>query len=148
MGHQNRERRRDAKQALVETFSTFGGDALRDAWLFDQSDHEALFLRADVERKIADIDVTTFVDNERYGYVTRDTYSDLYYTDYRYTVRGFDDFEQFRTFLADDEAKVGVFSSLDRRDGGYDFGALQADIADVVADYPIEAFTPNSVETT
>ena len=96
----------------------------------------------DVERKIDDIDVSTFVDNERYGYVTRDTYADLHYTSYEYTVRGFEGYEQFRTFLTNGEAKVGIFASFDRRDGGYDFGQLQESIATVVADYPIEDFVP------
>jgi hypothetical protein len=143
MGDHDRERRGDPKEALVEAFSAFGSDALRDVWLFDQRDHEALYLRDDVARKITDIDVPRFVDNERYGYVTRDTYSDLYYADYEYTVRGFDGFEQFRTFLADGEVKIGVFASLDPRDGGYDFGALDADVSAVVGDYPIEAFEPS-----
>ena len=143
MGDDTGERRPDGKRALVETFSTFGDDALRDVWLFDQDDHEAMYLREDVEGKIADLDVSRFVDNERYGYVARDTYGDLHYTSYEYTVRGFEGYEQFRTFLANDEAKVGVFASFDRRDGGYDFGELQESISALVADYPIEAFTPD-----
>jgi len=141
MGDEETERR-EAKRALVETFSTFGSDALRDVWLFDQQTHERLYVRDDVARKIADLDVPRFVDNERYGYVTRDTYSDLYYTDYAYTVRGFDGFEQFRTFLCEEDRRVGVFGSFDRREGGYDFGALNDALADVVADYPFEAFAP------
>ena len=142
MGDDTGERRRDGKRALVEVFSTFGDDALRDAWLFDQDDHEVMYLREDVEQNIADLDVSRFVDNERYGYVTRDTYGDLHYTSYEYTVRGFEGYEQFRTFLANGEAKVGVFASFDRRDGGYDFGELQESISALVADYPIEAFAP------
>ncbi|PSQ47544.1 hypothetical protein BRD15_06965 [Halobacteriales archaeon SW_6_65_15] len=142
MGDQSRERRPGGKRALVEAFDSFGGDALRDVWLFDQKGHESMYLRADVERKIDDIDVSTFVDNERYGYVTRDTYADLHYTSYEYTVRGFEGYEQFRTFLTNGEAKVGIFASFDRRDGGYDFGQLQESIATVVADYPIEDFVP------
>jgi hypothetical protein len=111
-------------------------------WLFDQDDHEALFVRDDVEQKVAELDVPVFVDNERYGYVTRDTYRDLYYAEYEYTVRGFDEFEQFRTFLADREEKIGVFASFDRRDDGYDYGELDGEIADVVGDRPVEAFAP------
>ncbi|WP_276300974.1 DUF7522 family protein [Halorussus lipolyticus] len=146
MGGHDGERRGDAKPALVEAFSTFGSDALRDVWLFDQRDHEELYLRDDVGEKIADVDVPRFVDNERYGYVTRDTYADLYYADYGYTVRGFDGFEQFRTFLADGDEKVGVFGSFDHREGGYDFSALDAAVSAVVADYPIEAFAPGRTE--
>ncbi|WP_170977444.1 DUF7522 family protein [Halorussus salinisoli] len=143
MGDDTQSRSRDAKRALVEAFSTFGSDALRDVWLFDQREHEGLYLREDVERKVADIDVPLFVDNERYGYVTRDTYSDLYYDSYEYTVRGFDGFEQFRTFLAADDRKVGVFASFDRREGGYDFGALHEAVVAVVADHSIDAFEPD-----
>jgi len=142
MGEQSREPRSDGKQALVGEFASFGDDALRDVWLFDQDDHESMYLREDVERKIADVDVSTFVDNERYGYVTRDTYADLHYTSYEYTVRGFDGYEQFRTFLVNGEAKVGVFASFDRQKGGYDFGDLHESIAAIVADYPIDDFAP------
>ena len=142
MGDENAKRRPEAKCALVRAFSTFGDDALRDVWLFDQRTHERLYLRDDVAEKIADLDVPRFLDNERYGYVTRDTYRDLYYADYTYTVRGFGDFEQFRTFLSDGDRKIGAFASFDRRPGGYDFGALDDDIADVVAEYPLEAFAP------
>jgi len=142
MGDQSRDPRPDGKRALVEAFSSFGGDALRDVWLFDQDGHESMYLREDVEQKIADLDVSTFVDNERYGYVTRDTYADLYYTSYEYTVRGFDEYEQFRTFLTNDDAKVGVFASFDRREGGYDFGQLHESITAVLADRSIHDFAP------
>ncbi|PSP54338.1 hypothetical protein BRC82_10510 [Halobacteriales archaeon QS_1_67_19] len=142
MGSESEDRRRSGKSALVEVFSSFGEEALRDVWLFDQQDHEAMYLRDDVAAKVDELDVATFVDNERYGYVTRDTYGDLYYADYAYTVRGFDGFEQFRTFLSTDDRNVGVFASFDRREGGYDFGRLRESIADVVADYPIETFVP------
>ena len=134
--------RQNAKGSLIEAFSAFGGDALRDVWLFDQSDHEAMYLRADIERKVSELDVARFVDIERYGFVTRDTYGDLYYAEYEYTVRGFDEFETFRTFLADDEKKIGVFASFDRREGGYDYAELDETIAGVVADHPTEAFAP------
>ncbi|MFC4551524.1 MULTISPECIES: DUF7522 family protein [Halorussus] len=143
MGDATEESRRGAKAALVEAFSTFGGEALRDVWLFDRDDHESMYLRDDVAEKVADLDVERFVDNERYGYVTRQTYGDLYYTSYEYTVRGFDGYEQFRTFLAEDDRKVGVFASFDRRDGGYDFARLYADVETVVADHPDAAFAPD-----
>ncbi|WP_210425029.1 DUF7522 family protein [Halorussus halobius] len=130
------------KTALVEAFSSFGGDALRDVWLFDRNGHEVMYLRDDIEGKVSDVDVAKFVDNERYGYVTRDTYGDLYYADYEYTVRGFDEFELFRTFLSDGDAKLGTFASFDPTEGGYDYRALCETIRGVVADYPIEAFAP------
>ncbi|WP_202935089.1 DUF7522 family protein [Halorussus amylolyticus] len=132
----------DGKDALLRTLTAFGSDALRDVWLFDQSDHESMYLRDDVERKIADLNVAKYVDNERYGYVTRDTYADLHYTSYEYTVRGFDGYEQFRTFLSNDAQRIGVFASFDRREGGYDFGTLYDDLMDVVADHHIDSFRP------
>jgi hypothetical protein len=141
MGDEETERR-EAKRALVEAFSTFGSDALRDVWLFDQQGHERLYVRDDVAEKVADLDVPRFVDNERYGYVTRDTYRDLYYADYTYTVRGFDGFEQFRTFLCEGDRRIGAFGSFDRREGGYDFGGLNDALTEVVADYSFDAFAP------
>lgn len=142
MGDGTEERGRGAKRALVEAFSAFGGDSLRDVWLFDQTGHEAMYVRDDVERKIADQNVAKFIDNERYGYVTRQTYGDLHYAAYEYTVRGFDTYEQFRTFLAEDERKVGVFASFDRRDGGYDFGRLYDDVTAVAAESSTDALAP------
>lgn len=131
-----------AKDALVEAFSSFGSDALRDVWLFDQNGHEGVYLRDDIERKLSDVDVAKFVDNERYGYVTRETYGDLYYADYEYTVRGFDEFELFRTFLSEGDDRIGTFASFDPAERGCDYRTLHDTICDVVADYPIEAFAP------
>lgn len=142
MGNGSEGRPVDAKTALVDAFFSFGNGALRDVWLFDQSSHESLFLRDDVAEKITDLDVATFVDNERYGYVTRETYADLHYTSYEYTVRGFDEYEQFRTFLTEDERKIGLFGSFDRRDSGYNFGDLHATVKDLVDSYPPETFVP------
>jgi len=130
------------KDALVEVFSSFGSDALRDVWLFDQRGHEEIYLRDDIERKLSEVDVAKFVDNERYGYVTRDTYADLYYADYKYTVRGFDEFELFRTFLSEGDDRIGTFASFDPTEGGCDYRTLYETIGDLVADYPIEAFAP------
>ncbi|WP_101297944.1 DUF7522 family protein [Halegenticoccus soli] len=133
----------DATDRLLAVLRDFGGDSLRDAWLFDQWTHERLYVRPDVEAAIADLDVEAFVDNERYGYVTRDTYESLYYAEYEYTVRGFSAFEQFRTFLADTDARIGLFAGFDRRDGSYDFPALDARIREIVGEYSIEEFRPS-----
>ena len=83
----------DATDSLLATVRAFGDDSLRDVWLFDQWTHERLFVRDDVAERLADVDVKGFVDNERYGYVTRDTYEAIWYSEYRYTVRGFESFE-------------------------------------------------------
>ena len=131
------------KEVLVGVFRTFGGDALRDVWLFDQSTHESLYIRDDVADHLKDVDVSRYVENERYGYITRDTYSVLHYATYQYTVRGFDEYEQFRTFLQNgEENKVGVFASFDQQERGRDFEKLQRKLDSVVADYPISAFVP------
>jgi hypothetical protein len=142
MGASDGASRRDAKAALVEAFEAFGGDALRDVWLFDRTDYESMYLRADVAERIADFDVERYVDNERYGFVTRNTYSELHYVDYEYTVRGFDGFEQFRTFLSAGDEKIGVFASFDRREGDYDFGTLYRDIRSIVDENVVASFVP------
>lgn len=132
----------DAPDRLVATFEDYGGESLRDVWLFDQWTHQQLYTRDDVSTALADLDVDAFIDNERYGYVTRDTYESLYYAEYDYTVRGFDSFEQFRTFFADEETRVGVLGSFDRRDGGYDWSALHDAVHAVADDYPVAEFVP------
>ncbi|WP_327052531.1 DUF7522 family protein [Halomicrococcus gelatinilyticus] len=143
MGHETDTNGDDVRTALVAAFSEFGGDSLRDVWLFDESDFEPLYLRDDVEEKLASVDVSKFIDNERYGFVTRETYDQLYYASYRYTVRGFDDFEQFRTFVEDDDAHVGVFASLDQRSGGYEYATLDAHVQDIVSGYELATLSPS-----
>lgn len=135
------------KDVLVGAFREFGGDDLRDVWLFDQTAHESLFVREDVARNLEDVDVSRYVENERYGYITRDTYGMLHYATYEYTVRGFDEYEQFRTFLQNgDEMKVGVFASFDQQDGGRDYADLQDWLDEVVAEHPISSFRPEPSE--
>jgi len=85
------------------------GDSLRDVWVFGERRTRALYLRDDVEEALADHDTEPYIDNERYGYITRETYENLTYASYEYTVRGFDSFETFRTFVSD----VGVLVSYD-----------------------------------
>ncbi len=133
----------DATDRLVAVFQTFGGDALRDVWLFDQWTYEQLYAREDIDGVLDELDIERFVDNERYGYVTRNTYESLYYADYEYTIRGFTSFEQFRMFLSNEETRIGVFASFDRQTStGYDFGSLHGDIQSVADDYPLVEFTP------
>lgn len=133
------------KAALVTAIRDFCGDALRDVWLFDEADHEALFVREDVADKLESVEVDGYIDNERYGFVTRATYKELYYADYEYTVRGFDRFEKFRTFpAADAERKIGLLLSVDRRSSGYNYGDLYEHLLDVVDAHPIADFVPAS----
>ncbi|ELZ82944.1 hypothetical protein C453_13071 [Haloferax elongans ATCC BAA-1513] len=126
----------DAASRFVEVFREFGGDALRDVWVFDRNGHQPLYLRDDIESAISDIDVSHLVDNERFGYITRDTYEALYYADYSYTIRGFDAFEQFRTFVGD--TPVGVFAGFDVTDTGRNFAALNDRIQDIADDLDVE----------
>ncbi|MFC6726040.1 hypothetical protein ACFQE1_17050 [Halobium palmae] len=132
----------DATERLVDTFREFGGDGLRDVWLFDQWAHQRLYVRDDVAAVVDDVDVDAVVDNERYGYVTRDTYETLYYAEYEFTVRGFSSFDQFRTFLDDGTTRVGVFASFDRDDAAPDFRGLYDAISGIESDVPVAEFTP------
>lgn len=131
-----------AKTAILEAVREFGGDALRDLWVFDTEGHEALFLRPDVAAKVEDVDVESHIDNERFGYVTRDTYNQLYYAEYAYTIRGFDRYEQYRTFVGTDGLRVGLFASFDRRPEGYNFRQLDDTIRPIIAEYDADEFRP------
>ncbi|RDI70234.1 DUF7522 family protein [Halopelagius longus] len=131
------------KERLVSVFEQFAGDALRDVWAFDERDFDELYVRPDVAERLESdgLDVARFVDNERYGFVTRQTYESLYYADYGYTVRGLSAFEQFRTFLGDEP--VGVFASFDPADDCYDYAALHESIQSVAREFDAGAFAPS-----
>lgn len=131
-----------AKAALVEVVDEFAGADLRDVWVLDQSGQEALYLRDDVALAIEAVDVERYLDNERFGFVTRDTYNELHYSEFAYTVRGFDTWELFRTFLVSDTAKVGVLCSIDRRPGGYDYSWLNDAVHDLLESYDVPLFAP------
>jgi hypothetical protein len=129
---------------LLGVFRDFGGEALRDVWLFDERAFERVYVRDDVAEAIAegDLDVERFVDNERYGFVTRQTYESLYYADYGYTVRGLSTFEQFRTFLCDQP--IGVFASFDLPADGYDYRHLDDAVQELALELGPEAFAPEA----
>lgn len=100
---------------LLEAVRELVGASLRDVWTFDRAGQECLYVRDDVAEHLEAHDPGEFIDNERYGYITRLTYEELTYTGYEYTVRGFTQFETFRTFLDDgSESPVGVLVSVDR----------------------------------
>jgi hypothetical protein len=136
----------EAAERLVATFREFGGADLRDVWLFDQWVHERLFVREDVAATLVDVDVVSCVDNERYGFVTRDTYEQLYSSDYEYTVRTLSTFKQFRTFLDDDGDRVGVFASFDRSESHRDFDALADAVADLTDGVAVAELRPTDDE--
>jgi len=124
----------DAKAALV--------DALRDVWVLEQHAQQSLYLREDVADRIEDVDVERHLDNERYGFVTRQTYNRRHYSEFRYTHRGFDTWELFRTFVSEDDAQVGVVVGVDANDANYDFGALTDTVHDLAAEYGVKALAP------
>jgi hypothetical protein len=130
------------KAALVRMLVDEVGGNLRDTWVLDQRSQEALYLRDDVESRISDVDVEQHLDNERYGFVTRETYNNLHYSEFRYTHRGFDTWELFRTFLVDDDTKVGVVVGLDTNGKQYNFNELTDDIWALADDHGIDAFVP------
>lgn len=113
-----------------------GGDGLRDVWLFDETGHESLYLRPDVRDRVADLEVDRYIDNERYGYVTRETWESLHYTDYEFTIRGFDEFLLYRTFLGTGEGRVGLMASFDPG-VSVSFPELTRSLYDCVGDEPL-----------
>ncbi|WP_336037349.1 DUF7522 family protein [Halobacterium yunchengense] len=131
------------KAALVDALRDDLGENLRDVWVLDQRAQQPLFLRADVAEKIDDVDVEKHLDNERYGFVTRQTYDLLHYSEFQYTHRGFDTWELFRTFLSADGTQVGVLVGVDSDGTNYDFGALTATIRALGDEYGVAAFAPD-----
>ncbi|WP_435195197.1 DUF7522 family protein [Natronomonas sp. EA1] len=112
-----------SRTSFLDLFRGFAGDALRDVWVFDKEGEACVYLREDVADQLEGHDPTTYIDNERYGFITRQTYEALTYTEYQYTVRGFGEFEQFRTFLPGVDGYFGVLASVDP-DHNHDYGAL------------------------
>lgn len=133
-----------AQATLIDGIQQFAGNDLRDTWVLDQQSQEPLYLRGDIADAIEDIDVERYLDNERFGFVTRDTYDQLHYSSFGYTLRGFDTWELFRTFLVSGDTKVEVLCSFDRRDGGFDYSKLNEDVQALTEDYPVAAFAPGA----
>jgi hypothetical protein len=130
------------KAALVDALQDALGENLRDVWVLDQRTQEPLYVRTDVADRIEDVDVEKHIDNERYGFVTRQTYNLLHYSEFRYTHRGFDTWELFRTFVTEDGQQVGVLVGVDSDGTNYDFGTLTGTIHDLGDEYGIAAFQP------
>lgn len=141
-GTQVRSDAGDAKSALVDAIEDAVGERLRDVWVLDQRTQEPLFLREDVAERISDVDVEKYLDNERYGFVTRETYDLLHYSEFRYTHRGFDTWELFRTFVEDGDEQVGVVVGVDADGTNYDFGDLTDEIGAVADEYGVPALAP------
>jgi len=119
-----------ATDRLLRVLREFGDGSLRGGWLFDERGYEPLYVRDDVAATLSDHDREAVIDNERYGYVTHDIYESLYDADYAYTVRGFREFTDFRTFFGDGR-RIGLLASFD--DGhDRDFAALDRALHDAV----------------
>ena len=134
------------KAALVDALLDAIGDNLRDVWVLDQRNQEPLYLREDVAEKINDVDVEQHLDNERYGFVTRQTYNLLHYSEFRYTHRGFDTWELFRTFITTDGDQVGIIVGVDADGTHYNFSELTDAIHGLGDEYGVEAFAPDPDE--
>jgi hypothetical protein len=130
-----------AHAALLAALKGECGPALRDVHVMDEHTHESVFLRSDVRERLADVSLERYIDNERLGYLSHDTYEGLHYAEFRYTVRGFDEFTQFRTFLGDGEGRIGVLASVDAA-ASPDFDALFEAVSGVVADTGTAALGP------
>jgi hypothetical protein len=91
----------EATDRLVDVVRRFGEDRTRDVWTFDRAGRRRLFARPDVADANDDdaAAMARAVDDERYGFVTRNTFEALYDDPYAFTVRGFEAFDLFRTFL-------------------------------------------------
>ena len=118
--------------SLLSVVRAFAGDALRDCWLVDRERDACLYMREDVRERVSEFDPDPYIDNERYGFITRNVYEQLSYATFQYTVRGFDEFEQFRAFLG--SGPVGVIVSVDRAASPHDFAALYERLAAAVDD--------------
>ncbi|WP_232702004.1 DUF7522 family protein [Halobacterium wangiae] len=136
----------EAKSALVDAIRGRLGDNLRDVWVLDERTQEPLYLRPDVADRVSDIDVEKFLDNERYGFVTRQTYNLLHYSEFRYTHRGFDTWELFRTFVVGESTQVGVVVGVDPDGDCCDFGALTDVIWELGETYGAASLAPVATE--
>ncbi|MDL0122965.1 MULTISPECIES: hypothetical protein [Halobacterium] len=107
-----------------------------------------LYMRDDVAARTTDVDAQRYLDNERYGFITRATYNRLHYATLRYTHRGFDTWELFRTFLdaADGTSSAGVVIGLDADGTCYDFDALTDTVHAVGDEHSVAALTPATDE--
>lgn len=132
----------ELKLKVVSLCESFAGDALRDVWTFDAETEESLFVRPDVHEQIEAVSVERFIDAERYGYITHDTYEALYYTEYEFTVRGMSEFEQYRVFVGPRDDRIGLLISFDPNDDGYNYRKLTQLLTETVTSGTIDQLHP------
>jgi len=133
--------RTSGRSALLTAVREQCDASLRDVRVLDRDSHDALFVRPDVRERLDDVALDRYLDNERLGYLSHDTYEGLHYAEFRYTVRGFDCFTQFRTFLRDGEERIGVLVGVDAGTDT-DFDALFERIAAVAEEFGTASLTP------
>ena len=77
----------DLADELISVCRTATGDELRSITYFTADDYEQLYLRSDLER---DADIDRFVENERLGFTSQQTYGDSELGEYEFTIRVFE----------------------------------------------------------
>lgn len=132
----------DPARELVARARSVAPERLRDVHVFSPQGHQDLYLRPDVEDRLKDADLEQYIDQERHGSIVAETYDSLSYTGYRYTVRGFSTFEQFRTFL-DSEGTIGILVSYDRGENSIPWNELEEKLQSVVSRVGIERIRPH-----
>lgn len=93
-------------EELVSAARTAIGDELRSAVYFTADECEQVYLREGLEREA---DVERFVDNERLGFSSQQTYGHTELGDYQFTIRAFDHGYLTRVVAGDH----GVFVTTD-----------------------------------
>ena len=93
-------------EELVSVCRTAIGDDLRSIVYFTPDDYEQIYLRGDLARGA---DLSHFVENERLGFRSQQTYGDTELGEYQFTIRVFEWGYITRTIVGDH----GVFVTTD-----------------------------------
>jgi hypothetical protein len=103
-------------EELKRACRTAVGDRLRAIAFFTPTDQRLVYLRDDIESTES---LDTFVENERYGFETQDSYDDPELGDYRSTIRIFEQGYLTRVIVGDhavfvttDEMEIKRFRDL------------------------------------
>ncbi len=93
-------------EELVSVCRTAIGDDLRSITYFTAEDHEQLYIRTDLD---PGADTEQFVANERFGFISQDTYGNTELGEYLFTIRVFEWGYLTRTIVDDH----GIFVTTD-----------------------------------
>jgi len=77
----------ELRSQLISACRTAIGDRLRSMVYFTAADYEQIYLRSDLEHEA---DIERFVNNERLGFTSMQTYGASELGDYYYTIRAFE----------------------------------------------------------